>query len=67
MKKRAVYKWVTHFSDGRESVSDEERSGLPATSRTEENIERIMVSVLYFIVKGFFNFIIFKSCCFNKY
>ena len=27
MKKRAVYKWVKHLSEGRESVNDEERSG----------------------------------------
>src|SRR5215469_6185473 len=38
MKKTAVYKWVKRFSEGRESVTDEERSGWPATSRTEENI-----------------------------
>jgi len=38
MKKTAVYKWVKHFSKGRESVTDEESSGEPATSRTEENI-----------------------------
>ena len=38
MNKTAVYKWVKHFSKGRESVTDEERSGRPATSRTEENI-----------------------------
>ncbi|PNF16182.1 hypothetical protein B7P43_G01119, partial [Cryptotermes secundus] len=36
MKKTAVYKWVTHFSEGRESVTDEESSGRPATNRTEE-------------------------------
>jgi len=24
MKKTAVYKWVKHFSEGRESVTDEE-------------------------------------------
>ena len=36
MKKTAVYKWVKRFSEGRESVTDEERSGLPATSRTEK-------------------------------
>jgi hypothetical protein len=30
--------WVTRFSEGRESVTDKERSGQPATSRTEENI-----------------------------
>jgi len=29
------------FSEGRESVTDEERSGRPATSRTEENIANV--------------------------
>jgi len=41
MKKAAVYKWVKRFSEGRESVIDEERSGRPATSRTEENIVKV--------------------------
>ena len=41
MKKTAVYKWVKHFSEGRESVTDEERSGRPVTSRTEENIGKV--------------------------
>jgi len=41
MKKTAVYKWVKRFSEGRESVTDEERSGQPATSRTEENIAKV--------------------------
>ena len=36
MKKTAVYKWVKRFSEGRGSVTDEERSGRPATSRIEE-------------------------------
>jgi len=40
-KKTAVYKWVKRFSEGRESVADEERSGRSATSRTEENIAKI--------------------------
>ena len=40
-KKTAVYKWMKRFSEGRESVTDEERSGRPATSRTEENIAKI--------------------------
>ena len=44
MKKTAVYKWVKRFSEGRESVTDEERSGWPATSRTEENIEKFVKS-----------------------
>ena len=43
MKKTAVYKWVARFSEGRESVTDEERSGRPATSRTEENIFKKIV------------------------
>ena len=38
MKKKAVYKTMKRFSEGRESVTDEERSGWPATSVTEENI-----------------------------
>jgi len=37
MKKTAVYKWVKRLSEGRGSVTDEERSGRPATSRTEED------------------------------
>jgi len=41
MKKTAVYKWVKRFSEGRESVTAEERSGQPATSRTEENIAKV--------------------------
>ena len=41
MKKTAVYKWVKRFSEGRESVTDEERSGRPTTSRTEENIAKV--------------------------
>ena len=40
MKKTAVYKRVKHFSEGRECVT-EERSGQPATSRTEEYIAKI--------------------------
>ena len=41
MKKTAVYKCVKRFSEQRERVTDEERSGRPATSRTEENIAKI--------------------------
>jgi len=41
MKKTAVYKWVKRFAEGRESATDEKRSGRPATSRTEENIAKI--------------------------
>ena len=41
MEKAVVYKWVERFAEGRESVTDEERSGRPATSRTEENIANV--------------------------
>jgi len=41
MKKTAVYKCMKHFSEGRESVTDEGRSGRPATSRTEEIIAKV--------------------------
>ena len=32
---------MKRFSEGRESVTDEGRSGRPATSRTEEHIAKI--------------------------
>ena len=32
---------MKRFSEGRESVTDEERSRRPATSRTEENIVKV--------------------------
>jgi energy-converting hydrogenase A subunit M len=41
VKKAAIYKWVTRFSEGRESVTDEESSERPATSTTEENIAKV--------------------------
>ena len=46
MKKTEVYKWVKRFSEGRESVTGEERSGRPATSRTEENVVNVCQIVL---------------------
>ena len=42
MTKTAVCKWVKRVSEGRESVTDEERSGRPATSTTEENIAKFI-------------------------
>ena len=37
--------WPKHFSDGRESVESDPRSGRPATSRTPENVERVGAAV----------------------
>jgi hypothetical protein len=45
MNRTAVYKWVTRSSEGKESVTDEERSGRPAMSRTEENIAKVCQTV----------------------
>ena len=42
MKKTAVYKWVKRFSEGRGSVTDKESSGRAVTSRTEENVEKVL-------------------------
>jgi len=42
IKKTAVHKWLKRFSEGRESVTDEESSGRPATSRTKENITKFV-------------------------
>jgi len=41
MKRAEVYKWVKRFSEGRESVTDEKRSGRPATSRSDENTTKV--------------------------
>jgi len=41
MNKTAIYKWVKRFFEGRKSVTDEQRSGRPATSRTEENTAKV--------------------------
>jgi len=38
---KMVYKWFKQFCNGCESVEDEERSGCPSTSKTQENVERV--------------------------
>jgi hypothetical protein len=41
VKKPAVYKGITRFSAGGGIVTNEERSGLPATNRTQENLAEV--------------------------
>ena len=38
---KTAYKWFEWFRNGCESVKDEERSGHPSTSKTQENVERV--------------------------
>ncbi|GFY15308.1 hypothetical protein TNCV_1571191 [Trichonephila clavipes] len=38
---KCVYEWFTHFRESREIVSDKTRSGRPATSISDENIEKV--------------------------
>ena len=41
-----VYQWYKMFSEGREDVNDEERSGRPSTSTTDENINKVKKIIL---------------------
>ena len=38
---KTVYKWYERFIRGNESVEDEERSRLPSTSKTDENVQKV--------------------------
>jgi transposase len=41
LSRSKIYKWTDHVKKGRTSVCDEERSGRPSTSRTENNIQTV--------------------------
>ena len=41
LKKTAVYEWHERFKSSHESVEDDERSGRPSTSKTDENINKV--------------------------
>lgn len=41
LKKTVIYQWHGRFRNGRELVTDDERSGRPLTSKTDENIDKV--------------------------
>ena len=46
MSKPRIYEWYKRFSEGRESVEDDDRSGRPNTSINEDQIEKVKQMIL---------------------
>jgi transposase len=41
LSRNKIYEWIDQFKKGRTSVCDEERSGRPSTSRTENSVQAV--------------------------
>jgi len=41
LSRTTIFEWHKRFQEGRESVKDDERSGWPTSSRTDDNIAAI--------------------------
>jgi hypothetical protein len=39
LSRSKIYEWIDYFQKGRTSIYDEDSSGRPSTSRTENNIQ----------------------------
>ncbi|XP_018353100.1 PREDICTED: putative uncharacterized protein FLJ37770 [Trachymyrmex septentrionalis] len=46
MSKTRVYEWYKRFKEGREDVEDDDRSGRPSTSITDDNVEQVKKMIL---------------------
>lgn len=44
-KKTTVYEWVKRFKEGREDLKDDDRSGRPSTSITDEKVAAVLATV----------------------
>ena len=42
-----IYEWFSRFKIGQMSIEDEPRPGRPLTSKTDENIEKIRVAIMF--------------------